>query len=637
MLKFTPKLCTIAGETITKHVRIIEESEGNVKAVYADALSRDAPIDPDCGMLIDIISDKPVRRLMANYRYSEFWCRPFFGEKLTDIPDETQALILELESGEFVSVVPVVNDTYKCVLKGTDTGFAARVFSWYDKLYTCKGLCFVYSIGSDPVKLTEECVKTALKILDSGVRHRTERRYPERFEYLGWCSWDSMQIRVLEEGIIEKCEEFKEKNIPINWAILDDMWAEIHDFYGNNYSDFREMVSLMHSSAMYDFEADPIRFPNGLKHCIEEVNKYGINVGMWHPTTGYWRGIEPESKAYDKLREYLIETPDGKLVGNWKSDKSYMYFKTFHDFFRRCGADFVKIDNQTMTRRFYKGLAPVGKIAREYHDGMEASVGEHFDNCMINCMGMGSEDMFSRSVSPVSRCSNDFLPENREWFTNHVLQCAYNSILQGQFYWCDWDMWWTDDSQAVKNSLMRAISGGPIYVSDKIGRSRGEILKPLALSDGRILRCDKPCTPTADCVTEDPTVSGKALKLENTAGEYGILALLNLDSENKPVEGRIINEVFEECAIYEHFSHELKMLRRGDSFDVILSDNDDFRLYILAPVKDGFAAIGRTDKFISPLTIEYVCGEKIKLIEDGPYAYIKDGILYEYTNRRKKR
>ena len=27
------------------------------------------------------------------------------------------------------------------------------------------------------------------------------------------------------------------------------------------------------------------------------------------------------------------------------------------------------------------------KIAREYHDGMEASVGQHFDNNIINCIG----------------------------------------------------------------------------------------------------------------------------------------------------------------------------------------------------------------------------------------------------------
>ena len=29
--------------------------------------------------------------------------------------------------------------------------------------------------------------------------------------------------------------EFKEKNIPVKWAILDDMWAEVHNFYDKKY------------------------------------------------------------------------------------------------------------------------------------------------------------------------------------------------------------------------------------------------------------------------------------------------------------------------------------------------------------------------------------------------------------------
>jgi hypothetical protein len=51
-------------------------------------------------------------------------------------------------------------------------------------------------------------------------------------------------------------------------------------------------------------------------------------------------------------------------------------------------------------------------------------------------------------------------------------------------------MWWSEHPEsAIQSGVLRAISGSPIYVSDKIGRSNGEILKPLALSDGKILRC----------------------------------------------------------------------------------------------------------------------------------------------------
>ena len=609
-----------------------EVLDSGAVAIYTNILTG-APMDPDSGVLINITLTEKIKGYMADYRRCEFWCYPHFGTNLKDMPDETQILVLEKENGEFRVVVPVVNDKYKCVLKGgEDCDFSVRMFSWYDKLCDCKGLAFIYADGENPTELAKLCVSEALKILNNGVRLRENRRYPEIFDYLGWCSWDSMQIRVSEDGLVTKCEEFKEKNIPVKWAIIDDMWAEIRDFYNQYYDGTDDMIGLMHKSAMYHFEADPIRFPNGLKGAIDKIKDYGIHVGMWHPTTGYWRGIDPDGEAYKYLKDYLILTEDGRYVPDWQKQNSYMYYRTMHDFFTKCGAEFVKIDNQSMTRRFYKNLAPVGKIAREFHAGMEASVGEHYDNNMINCMGMGSEDIWNRSVSPISRCSGDFQPENKEWFAHHIIQCAYNSLLQGQFYWCDWDMWWTDDGQANKNSLMRAVSGGPIYVSDKLERSNAEVFDPLSLKDGKILRCDRPALPTRDCMVKNPMTSGEAMKVQNNVGNYGIMAVLNIDEADKAVTAKISADLIdgidaEEFAVYEYYSKEVKMLKKGECFDITLNNNDEYKLYIFAPVENGFAAIGRIDKFITPKTIKYVHKEDVVLVEDGPYAYVKDGKL----------
>ncbi len=613
------------------------KNENGTVAVYVDAIAphgigteKDVYIHAEKGVHIDVTFNGTIASCMANYKKCEFWCSPYFSDSLKSIPDETQLLILKLHNGKFVTVVPIVNDKYKSVIVGkSENTFSVRCFSWYDGLYDCKGLSFVYAVGENPTLLVEKCVKTALEILNNGTRHRTDRRYPQLFDFLGWCSWDAMQIRVSQDGLLEKCKEFKSKNIPVKWAILDDMWAEVRDFYGKEYHDFGEMVTLMHRSALWHFEADPIRFPEGLKGAISKIKEYGIKVGIWHPTTGYWRGIDKDGDAYKALKNYLLETETHIHIPHWHADKSYMYYKTIHDFYQKSGAEFVKIDNQSMTNRYYKGLAPVGQVAKEFHDGMEASVGAHFDNQMINCMGMSSEDMWSRSVSPISRTSGDFQPENKEWFRTHILQCAYNSILQGQFYWCDWDMWWTDDGQAAKNSLMRAVSGGPIYVSDKLDRSNAQVLKPLALNDGQILRCDRPGVPTADCITTDCTKSGTALKIQNITGAHGVLAVLNIDEQEKAVTATIgISDVdgldAEEYAVYEHFSGELIFLKQGENFTVTLSSPDEYKLYIFAPVKDGFAAIGRTDKFISPKTIEYVHNHDIVLKENGPYAYVKN-------------
>lgn len=589
-------------------------------------------LNADFGAGIDFeIPD--AAKWMADYRYSPFWCRPAFGTDFSDVPDETQALVYTKTDGKFGVVFPIVSDKYKCVLKGAEGGrITARLFSQCSDLKACDAPAFMFAEGDNPYRLLENCVKAALNLLGTGVRHRSERRYPEMFEYLGWCSWDAMEIRVNHDDLVRKCTEFRDKQIPVKWCIIDDMWAHITDFYDMEYATREEMFHLMHHSKLYSYKADPLRFPKGLKGCVDDINSYGIKVGMWHPTTGYWAGIDPDGEAYAELKDYLIESADGRYIHDCDKLKAYGYYSTIHDYFRNCGVDFVKIDNQSVYN-LYREVEPIGEAARGIHDAMEASVGQHFDGTLINCMGMASEDMWNRTVSAVSRCSNDFQPEDKAWFVNHITQCAYNSLIQGQFHYCDWDMWWSDDGQAVKNSVLRAISGGPIYVSDKLDRSRREILAPLALDDGRILRCDKPAMPCADCITEDPTANGKIFKLMNTASGSGVVAVFNLDAQNRPVVGTVSPSEIEglegeEFAVYEHFSGELKILSREQSFEICLENVDEFKLYIISPIIDGFAVIGRTDKFISPATVKAVRGKEVELVEDGRYAYVEDGKLF---------
>lgn len=611
--------------------RIAEKS--GLTAVYADYTGADRKIDSEYGANI-LITLPDMASYMADNRYSEFWCRPDFGEDPTAVPPETQHFIYRKTDGTWGVIVPVVSEDYKCVLEGTPDGLSAKLFSWYSELTSCTGLAFVMAEGEDPFALTEACVKYALELLNNGCILREQRRYPEVFEYLGWCSWDALQIRVSEDGLIEKCDEFKEKNIPVKWAIIDDMWAEIAKFNGAKYDTRGDMFKLMHSSSMYDFEASYTRFPNGLAHAIDRIHSYGIKVGMWHPTTGYWYGLDPEGEAYKKLKPYTFTTADGRIIGDWHELNAFGYFNTIHSFFKKCGADFLKVDNQSMTRRFYKGVESVGSVTHTWHRGLEASVGLNFDNTMINCMGMASEDMWNRAYSSISRCSDDFQPENRPWFTKHILQCTYNSILQGQFYWNDYDMWWTDDTQAAKNSLLRAVSGGPIYVSDEIGRSRAELLKPLAFDDGRILRCDRSGMPTVDCLTVNPETSDKPLKIQNITKDSGVIAAFNITKEQNKVTGTVTASDIPglisgsgRFAVYEHFTGEYRIISAEESIEFSLENIDDFRLFIFVPYIDHFAAIGRIDKFIAPAAITQKIGENVTLYENGKYAYIKDGRL----------
>lgn len=61
------------------------------------------------------------------------------------------------------------------------------------------------------------------------------------------------------------------------------------------------------------------------------------------------------------------------------------------------------------------------------------------------------------------------------------------------------------------HAASRAISGGPIYVSDSVGKHNFQLLKRLVLPDGSILRCQYYALPTRDCLFEDPLHDGKTM------------------------------------------------------------------------------------------------------------------------------
>lgn len=645
MLKIIDAACS-GGE-----VKFSPETRGDISLCTLSAFC-DEGFDPDCAIRLTLMPEKKIVSWMGIELHCHFWSRPCFGKDFADLPAiqsakgfggrtaGLQALLWKAEDGKYGFLLPLCSGGYVTSLEGRDGYLASVTRSNCSGIKSCETIAFVAAEGNDPYALAEKCAKAATEILGNGLKIRKERKYPEVFEYLGWCSWDAMEIWVNEEEILEKCAEFKGKGIPVRLAILDDMWADVEwtqklpKFTSHDIS-----FGVMHASAMKDYEADPERFPHGLKGCIDRVKEqFGLKVGIWHPTSGYWAGLAPGSKGAEKLGDCTVTVEDGTIMPDLSDgEKSYGFFSRIHAFLKGCGADFLKIDNQSFIRRWYRDVCPVGTAAENLYKGIEPSVEKYFDGDLINCMGMAAENMFNRKTSAVSRCSDDFQPENRAWFAKHVLQCAYNGMLQGQYCYNDWDMWWSDDEQATKNSILRALSGGPIYVSDRIGRSRAEIFKPLCFSDGRILRPDRVAVPTADCLLSDMTIEAKPMKVMNIAGKVGYIAAFNLHTDGTTVEGSVSPAEIpglagEKFVLYEHFSGEYHLMSADETFSFTLKDADDFRLFAFAPVEDGIALIGDADKFIgtkavtasAPGSVTLYEGGTLKLWSEQPITSAKD-------------
>lgn len=574
-----------------------------------------------CRVEIDL---HDVARWMASNRHSPYWCRPAFGTAPGDVPTRTQCLLWSRTDGRFGAILPLCAGETVTMLEGHAGELSAVVQSFDDMTEAIDTVAFLAAEDDDPYCLLARLAAEAARVLGGKLKLRDARDYPAVFDYLGWCTWDAMEIWVNEAEIMQKCDEFAEKGIPVRWAILDDMWADVAWAKElPRLTPHHILFPAMHASKLRALEADPDRFPDGLRGCVEKLHARGMQVGVWHPITGYWAGIAPDSPAAATFADCTMVAETGRIVPDLRTPaRAERFYDRFHAFLRDCGADFVKVDNQSCLPVQYKNTIPVGTAARNLHAGLEASVDRHFGGAMINCMGMGSENLFNRTASAVSRTSDDFQPENGAWFARHLMQCAYGGLVQGQFCVCDWDMWWTDDGQAGKNSLLRALSGGPIYVSDRLGRSRAELFAPLCFADGRILRPDGVAVPTREWLVADPTQTPAAMTVVNHAGETTYVAAFNLCETQSCVEGCIDLATLplapaELYLCYEHFSREWGVFPAGSFDEFTLERRDDYRLYSITPVRDGIAVIGDVRKFIGVRAIVEAAPGAIRTVEGG--------------------
>lgn len=578
-------------------------------------------LDTDGAAGLDIAQMPESLGYMANYMRCDYWCGTKIFDNLKDMPVRTQALLSKQNNGEYSYLLTTCDNMFKSnIIACEDGGMTVYIYSRFP-ISKCSEHMLILGFHNDPYKLPDITAQYGLKVMEKKGKPRKDRSYPEVLEYLGWCSWDAFHMDVTHEGLLKKAEEFKEKGIPVRWAIIDDMWAEVHN---NN-------IPTMHSRELYNYEADPERFPKGLAAAVGDLKQqYGLKVGIWYPTMGYWNGIDPEGPIAREHSDLLtVSLNNGRLVPSPRQEKLIEYFNMYNSFFRDCGADFVKVDWQSCILLNYERLIPVGLMAKNLHTAIETTVDECFGGNLINCMGMANENFWNRPNSLINRISGDFMPEDRKWFVQHLIQCSFNAFAQGSIYTGDWDMWWSDDAQGTKNSVLRAMSGGPVYVSDELGRSIKEKIMPIVYSDGRIIRLKESARPVLECLLEDCEHNGKIYKVFNKTENGGIVAAFNIDEEENKVSGKVsVNDVYgmEDCrvAVVDYFAKTVKVLEKGEALDLTLQNYDDFRLYYMIKLEKNITPVGIMDKYMAPATFEFIAPNKCRVAEGGEFCFIAE-------------
>ncbi|CAL5207696.1 unnamed protein product [Lathyrus oleraceus] len=600
-------------------------------------------------------------RFLCCFRFKLWWMTHRVGTCGRDIPLETQFILIEIKESKnqkqnspviYTVLLPLLEGQFRAVLQGNDKNEIEICLESGDPaVETNQGLHLVYMhAGTNPFEVISQAVKAVEKHMQTFL-HREKKILPSFVDWFGWCTWDAFYTDVTAEGIEEGLKSLSEGGASPRFLIIDDGWQQIE-------SKPKDADSVVQEGAQFATRLTGIKENtkfqkngggNGLEHVVDQTKqlhnmKY---VYVWHALAGYWGGVKPTAigmEHFNTVVAYPIHSPG--VLGNQPDavmdsltvhglglvhpKKVFDFYNELHAYLASCGVDGVKVDVQNIIETLGSGHGGRVSITRSYHQALEASIARNFcDNGCISCMCHNTDGLYSAKQTAVVRASDDFYPHDPASHTIHVSSVTYNSIFLGEFMQPDWDMFHSLHPAAEYHAAARAISGGPIYVSDKPGRHNFDLLKKLVLPDGSVLRAQLPARPTVDSLFVDPARDGKSLlKIWNLNKCCGVVGVFNcqgagwckIEKKNRihcetpeTLTGSVCTSDVDliaqvagadwngDAVVFSYRSGNITLLPKGASMPVTLKvlEYELFHFYPIKEIAQGiwFAPIGLLDMF----------------------------------------
>lgn len=488
-------------------------------------------------------------RFMACFRFKLWWMAQKMGDKGSEIPLETQFLLMETigESEKmYVVFLPLIEESFRACLQGNSRDELEVYLESGDS--DTKGSGFSHTVyvgvGTDPYSTITDAINT-VKLHLQTFKQRQDKKSPGILDYFGWCTWDAFYQDVTQEGVESGLKSLVAGGTPAKFVIIDDGWQSVEGDLESESQEPLTRLTGIKENQKFQSKNDPTI---GIKNIVDIAKqKYGLKyVYVWHAIIGYWGGVRPgaeEMEEYEAAMKY--PTVSKGVVANepgWKTDKLavqgiglmnpkkvFNFYDNLHQYLAAAGVDGVKVDVQCILETLGTGLGGRVVVTQQYHQALDASIARNFpDNGCIACMSHNTDSLYCSRQTAVVRASDDFYPLDPVSHTIHIAAVAYNSVFLGEFMQPDWDMFHSLHPAAEYHASARAISGGPIYVSDAPGKHNFDLLKKLVLPDGSVLRARLPGRPTKDCLFNDPARDGVSLlKIWNMNKYTGVLGVYN--------------------------------------------------------------------------------------------------------------
>lgn len=588
-------------------------------------------------------------RFLACFRFKLWWMAQKMGNRGAEIPCETQFLIVESnpENQEDMETLysvflPILEGPFRASLQGNSNDSLDLCIESGDaeiRSAAFSHAVFVGTAASDPFAAITGAVRAVKSHLQT-FRLREEKHIPSIVDFFGWCTWDAFYQDVTQSGVEAGLHSLTSGGAPPKFVIIDDGWQSVESDAASPKEN--SLPRLIGTKANNKFQS--------MESMVSTAkDKYGLKyVYVWHALTGYWGGVRPDAEGmeeYESTIKYPKISPGVAENEPWmKTDiltlqglglmdpKSvHKFYNELHSYLAAIGINGVKVDVQSILETLGTGHGGRVELAKQYHHALDASILKNFpDNGYIACMCHHTDALYCAKQTAVVRASDDFYPRDPVSHTIHIASVAFNSVFLGELMVPDWDMFHSLHPAGEYHASARAISGGPVYVSDAPGKHNFELLRKLVLPDGSILRARLPGRPTVDCLFTDPTRDGVSLlKIWNMNKFTGVLGVYNcqgaawnsiekkntfhstnsvaLTSSIRGSDVHLISEAATEqywngdCVVYFHSKGELAVVPQNENLSLSLNvlEHEIFTVSPIRVLAPGFrfAPLGLLDMF----------------------------------------
>ena len=174
----------------------------------------------------------------------------------------------------------------------------------------------------------------------------------------------------------------------------------------------------------------------------------------------------------------------------------------------------------------------------------------------------------------------------------------------------------------------KAISGGPVYLSDAPRDFIKENIFPLIDEQGKLFRPEAPAVPMPESILTNPLWSGKAYRVAAPSGNGAMTLIcynLNVSPRHQQVQATIKKEDYslrnsfekmsatpeERVLLYNWESQKAEELSDSSTFELIGFTD---KLFHLCPIRKGWAVIGIQEKYLSPATVQTISLTENRLV-----------------------